>query len=114
MIFLGSPIFDLPLCPPHASDSDIREVVWVMNSCKEVDEEGFKAKFCKHMLLSLSSHLDDLFNHVVFTGFPSEFSHHIILLIQKSCPSLDPNNYMMIMVGYASGMILRMENYFKM
>jgi hypothetical protein len=72
----------------------------VMNSSKATDEEGFQAEFFKHGLRALVSHLVDLFNHVVRTGFPSAWSHHIIHPIHKSGPSSDPNNYRTIMVGH--------------
>jgi hypothetical protein len=77
-----------------------REAIWVMNNNKAADEEGFHAEFFKHGLRALVSHLADLFHHVVRIGFPSTWSHHIIHLIHKSRPSLDPNNYKTIMVGH--------------
>ena len=72
----------------------------MMSNNKATDEEGFQAEFFKHGLRALVSYLDDLFNHVVRTGFPSTWSHHIIHPIHKSGPSRDPNNYRTIMVGY--------------
>jgi hypothetical protein len=106
-----STLYDIPgqpqiqvTSPPSScflfSDSDIREVVWVMSNNKAADEEGFQAEFFKHGLRALVSHLVDLFNHVVRTGFPSAWSHHIIHPIHKSGPSSDPNNYRTIMVGH--------------
>jgi hypothetical protein len=106
-----STLYDIPrqpqiqvTSPPSScflfSDSDIKEVVWVMSSSKANNEEGFQAKFFKHSLRALVSHLVDLFNHVVHTSFPSAWSHHIIHPIHKSGPSSDPNNYRMIMVGH--------------
>jgi hypothetical protein len=71
-----------------------------MSNNKSTDEEGFQAEFFKHGLHALVSHLVDLFNHVVRTGFPSAWSHHIIHPIHKSGPSSDPNNYRTIMVGH--------------
>jgi hypothetical protein len=106
-----STLYDIPgqaqiqvTSPPSScylfSDRDIREAIWVMNNNKAADEEGFQAEFFKHGLRALVSHLADLFNHVVRTGFPSAWSHHIIHPIHKSGPSSDPNNYRMIMVGH--------------
>ena len=71
-----------------------------MNNSKAADEDGFQAEFFKHGLRALVPYLVDLFNHVVCTGFPSTWSQHIIHLIHKSGPSLDPNNYRTIMVGH--------------
>jgi hypothetical protein len=96
-----STLYDIPIqaqiqvtSPPSScylfSDKDIREVVWVMNNSKAADEEGFQAEFFKHGLRALVSYLDDLFNHVVCTGFPSAWSHHIIHPIHKSSPSSIP------------------------
>jgi hypothetical protein len=75
-------------------------MIWVMSSSKAVDEEGFQAEFFKHGLCALVSYVAYLFNHVVRTGFPSSWSHHIIHPIHKSGPSRDPNNYRTIMVGH--------------
>jgi hypothetical protein len=72
----------------------------VMSNSKVADEEGFKVEFFKHDLHALVSHLANLFNYVVRTGFSLAWSHHIIHLIHKSGPSLDPNNYGMIMMGH--------------
>jgi hypothetical protein len=71
-----------------------------MNNNKATNEEGFQVELFKHGLRALVSHLDDLFNHVVCTGFPLAWSHRIIHLIPKSDPSSDPNNYRTIMVGH--------------
>jgi hypothetical protein len=72
----------------------------VINNSKAADEEGFQVKLFNHGLCALVSHLADLFNHLVRTGFPSAWSHNIIHPIHKSGPSLDPNNYKTIMVGH--------------
>jgi hypothetical protein len=72
----------------------------VMNNDKAADEEGFKAEFFKHNLRALVSYLTNLFNHVVRIGFPSAWSHHIILPIYKSCLISDPNICRTIMVGH--------------
>jgi hypothetical protein len=63
-----------------------------MNCSKVADKEGFQAEFSKHELRALASNLADLFNHVVRTGFPPAWSHHIIYPIHKSGPNSDPNN----------------------
>jgi hypothetical protein len=55
-----------------------------MNTNKAVDEERFQVEFFKHDLHALDSHLANLFNHVVCTGFPSTWLHHIIYSIHKS------------------------------
>jgi hypothetical protein len=65
----------------------------VMSSNKAANEEGFQEEFLKHGLRALVSHLVDLFNHVVNTGFPSAWSDHIIHPIHKSSPNTYPNNY---------------------
>ena len=50
------------------------------------------------MLHALASHLANLLNHVVHTGFPLAWSHHIIHSIQQIEPQLGSHNYRMIMV----------------
>jgi hypothetical protein len=72
------------------SDSDISKVIWVMNSSKAANKEGFQVEFFKHGLRALASQLANLFNHVVRIGFPSTWSHHLIPLIYKSGPSSNP------------------------
>jgi hypothetical protein len=103
MIFLGSPRFELPLCPPSCflfSNSDTREAVWATNSSKATDNKGFQVEFFTDDLRALASHLANLFNHVVYIGFPSAWPHHIIHPIHKSGSNSNPNNYRMIMVGH--------------
>jgi hypothetical protein len=57
-------------------------------------------KLFKHCTRTLVHHIANLFNHVVRSGFPLSWSHHIIHSIHKSRSSADPNNYRMIMVGH--------------
>jgi len=52
------------------SYQDTQEVVWEMRTNKVTDEEGFQAELFKHDLHALDYHLVDLFNHIVYTGFP--------------------------------------------
>jgi hypothetical protein len=106
-----STLYDVPgqaqiqvTSPPSScfliSNGDIKEAIWVMNNNKAADEEGFQAKLFEHSLCALVSHLAYLFNHVVRTGFPSSWSHHIIHPIHKSGPCSDPKNYRTFMVGH--------------
>ena len=53
-----------------------------------------------HGFRSLDSHIADLFNHVVCSGFPHSGTRHIIHPIHKLGNSSDPNNYRTIMVGH--------------
>jgi hypothetical protein len=62
----------------------------VMSNNKATDEEGFQPEFFKHGLRALVSYLDDLFNHVVRTCFPSTWSHDIIHLIHNPVPAQIP------------------------
>lgn len=62
-------VTSLPSSGFVSCDSDIREAIWVMNSSKAANEDGFQAKFFKHGLRGLVPYLVDLFNHVVCTGF---------------------------------------------
>jgi len=71
-----------------------------MNNNKATYEEGFLVDLFKHDLCALVSHQEDLFNHVACIGFPLAWSHHIIPVIHKSGPSVNPNNYRTIMVGH--------------
>lgn len=80
------------------SYQDIQEAVWVMNTSKATNEEGFQLEFFEHVLHALDNHLAYLFNHVVRIGFSQAWSHHTIHSIHKSGPSVDPNNYRTIMV----------------
>jgi hypothetical protein len=41
-----------------------------MRTNKVTDEEGFQENLFKHDLHALDYHLVDLFNHIVYTGFP--------------------------------------------
>jgi hypothetical protein len=89
-------------------------LIWVMSSSKATDEEGFQAEFFKHGLRALVSYLADLFNHVVRTGSPSTWSHHIIHSIHKSGPNTDPNNYRTIMVGHTFSKLYAMVLHMKL
>lgn len=71
------------------SHGDIRRAVRFMSNNKVADKEGWLARpkkgeeglqfeFLKHGIHSLDSHIADLFNHVVFSGLPPSWSHHII------------------------------------
>ena len=71
-----------------------------MSSSKAMDEEQFYVELFKHGLHAIYCHLVDLFNHVVRTSFLKPWSHHIIHLIYKPIPSVDPNNYRTIMVEH--------------
>ena len=63
-----------------------------MSSSKATDEDGFQVEDFKHVLHTLDCHMDDLFNHVVNSGFPKPWSHHIIHPIYKLIPSANPKN----------------------
>jgi hypothetical protein len=82
------------------SYQDIREAIWMMNTRKAADEEGFQVKIFKQGLHATDNHLVGLFNHVVYTGFPPSWSHHIIHPIRKSSSSMDPKNYRTIRLGH--------------
>jgi hypothetical protein len=79
---------------------DIQEALWVMNTNKTTDEEGFQAELFKHGLHTLDNYLVDMFNHVARIGFLQSWSHHIIQIIHKSSAISNPNNYRTIMVGH--------------
>jgi hypothetical protein len=71
-----------------------------MSTNRATDEEGLQAEFLMHGIRSLDSHIADLFNHVVCSGFPHSWTRHIIHPIHKLGNSSDPNNYRTIMVGH--------------
>jgi hypothetical protein len=116
MTFLGGPVFRLPLELLHAiySQTVTLEVVLVMSNNKSEDKDGFQEYLFKNSLCALVSHLFDLLNYVVRTGFPMAWSHKIIHLIQKSDLGLDPNNYRMIVVGHTFSNIYAMVLHMKL
>jgi hypothetical protein len=71
----------------------------VMSTSRAANEEGFHAKLFQQGLHTMNSHLVDLYNLVVHTGFPQSWSHHNIQRIRESSSSTNPNNYRTIIVG---------------